>query len=88
VSAGGPALAFRLDSHVVDWRAMQDDERGSDGGTPGVELSDVELSDVELPEFDEFHRLLASVEELRALLALLSDEGSPARPRPRALAAA
>ncbi|HEX2425935.1 MAG TPA: hypothetical protein VHM47_08645 [Actinomycetota bacterium] len=59
---------------MVDWRAMQDDERGSDGGTPGVELSDVELSDVELPEFDEFHRLLASVEELCALLAPLSDE--------------
>jgi hypothetical protein len=28
----------------------------------------------ELPEFDEKHRLLASVEELRALLAPLSDE--------------
>jgi hypothetical protein len=69
VSAGGAALVFRLDGHVVDWRAMQDDERGPDGGTPGVELSDVEL-----PEFDEFHRLLASVEELRALLAPLSDE--------------
>jgi hypothetical protein len=60
---GRPALALRVDSQVVDWRAM-DHERGPDGGTP----------DVELPEFDEFHRLLASVEELRALLAPLSDE--------------
>jgi hypothetical protein len=32
------------------------------------------MPDFELPEFDEKHRLLASVEELRALLAPLSDE--------------
>jgi hypothetical protein len=61
---GRPALALRVAGQVVDWRAMPDHERGPDGGTP----------DVELPEFDELHRLLASVEELRALLAPLSDE--------------
>jgi hypothetical protein len=43
---------------------MPADERGPDAGTP----------DVALPEFDEFHRLLASVEELRALLAPPSDD--------------
>jgi hypothetical protein len=59
----GLALALRLDGRVVDWRVMPADERGPDAGTP----------DVELPEFDEFHRLLVSVEELRALLAPLSD---------------
>jgi hypothetical protein len=31
-------------------------------------------AEFDLPEFDEKHRLLASVEELRALLAPLSDE--------------
>jgi hypothetical protein len=43
---------------------MSADEHRPETAMPGFEP----------PEFDEKHRLLASVEELRALLAPLSDE--------------